>query len=157
MSSTDELLREVEDNDPSTQPEQEQKTESRRSRMADKAGDLFSPRKFAIALVLIAAGLFLTGSVVPILPAFPGAGFIGVFVAAFALGAINSERSYLETGVAGAVVSGVSMFTKYLAFSLVGGLGIKLPLIGGAIGAVVALIGYYFGRDLRKGVTEDIE
>ena len=160
MSSTDELLREVENNDPSTQPEQEpeQETESRRSRIADKATDLFSPRNFAISLVLIAVGLFITGSLIPIVSAIPGTGFIGVFVAAFALGSLNSERSYLETGVAGAVVSGVSvLFSKFLVFSIAGGLGTELALIGCAIGAVVALIGHYFGRDLRAGVTKDIE
>lgn len=110
MSSTDELLREVEDNDPSTQPKQKQETESRRSRIADKAGDLFSPRKFGVALVLIAAGLFLT-SLIPLSSLIPGSGLIGVFAAAFALGSLTSERSYLETGVAGAVVSGVSILS----------------------------------------------
>jgi FtsH-binding integral membrane protein len=154
MSSTDELLREVEDNEPS-QPKQE--TESRRSRLTDKATTLFSPKNFVIALVLISIALYVTGSLIPIISAIPGTGFIGVFVAAFALGAINSERSYLETGVAGAVVSGVSVFSKFLVLTIAGRFGIELALIGGAVGAVVALLGYYFGRDLRTGVTKDIE
>lgn len=154
MSSTDELLREVE-NDSSTQPEQEQGTDSRRSRVVDSASDLFSLRSFGVALGLTAVGLFLV-SLIPIVSSIPGTGFIGVFAAAFALGAISSERSYLETGVAGAVVSSVSVFFNYLVLSIAGSFGIELALIGCAIGAVVALLGYYFGRDLRKGVTKDV-
>jgi hypothetical protein len=154
MSSTDELLREVEDNEPS-QPEQE--TESRRSRLTDKTTDVFSPKNFVIALVLISVGLFVTGRFIPIISAIPGTGFIGVFAAAFALGSLNSKRSYLETGVAGALVSGVSILFGNLALSIIGRFGIELALIGGAVGAVVALLGYYFGRDLRAGVTKDVE
>lgn len=156
MSSTDELLREVEDNDPSTQSEQEQKTDSYRSRITDKASDVFSLRYFGISLVLIAAGLFLT-SLIPLLSFIPGSGFIGVFVAMFALGSLSSKRSYLETGVAGAVVAGASTFSKYLVFAIAGSSALELALIGSAIGAAVALLGYYFGRDLRQGVTKDME
>jgi hypothetical protein len=154
MSSTDELLHEIEDNEPS-QPEQE--TESRRSRLTDKATNVFSPKNFVIALVLISVGLFVTGRFIPIISAIPGTGYIGVFVAAFALGSLNSKRSYLETGVAGAATAGVAVFSNYLILSIAGRFGIELALIGSAVGAVVALLGYYFGRDLRTGVTKDIE
>lgn len=156
MSSTDELLREIEDDTSQagqdTQPEQE--TESRRSRIANNVQQVFSPRRFLVSLVLIAVGLYAAGSLIPILPA---TGLIGVFVAAFALGVINSEQWYVEIGVASAVASGVSVLSDILLLTIASRFGIGLVVAGVAVSVVVALLGHYFGRDLRGGMTKEIE
>lgn len=35
--------------------------------------------------------------------------------------------------------------------------GLPLVAVGGGVGLVLALLGHYFGRDLRAGLTEDID
>jgi uncharacterized membrane protein len=156
MSSTDELLREIEDDTSQagqdTQPEQE--TESRRSRIANNVQQVFSPRRFLVSLVLISVGLYAAGSLIPIIPA---TGLIGVFVATFALGVINSEQWYVEIGVASAVASGVSVLSDILLLTIASRFGIGLVVAGVAVSVVVALLGHYFGRDLRGGMTKEIE
>lgn len=150
MSRTDELLREVEE-ETSTQPETT--SASRRTRAVNTARQMFSPRYFLVSLVLTTIALFIAGSI----PVIPATGLIGVFGVAFALGGFSSERRYLEVGLAGAVASGASMLSNYLTLAVVGRFGIEFVGAGAAIGAVVALLGYYFGRDLRGGLTKEIE
>lgn len=155
MSSTDELLREIEDDGPSTQSEPE--TESRRSRIANSASQIFSPRRFLVSLVLIAVGLFIT-SLIPIISSIPATGLIGVFAAAFLLGALNDEQWYPEIGVASAVASGVSVFSSnLLVITVANRYGIGIVVAGVVASVIVALLGHYFGRDLRGGMTKEIE
>lgn len=160
MSSTDELLREIETEDVADGPAQsESQTNgngSRRARIADTVGQVFSPRYFLVSLVLISVGLFLP-SFVPFVSALPGVGLIGAFLAAFALGAFSSEQQYLETGVAGAVAVGASIFSKFLFVSMVSNSGIQIAAVGAAVGGIVTVLGYYFGRDFRDGMTREIE
>lgn len=156
MSSTDELLKEIE-TDSSTGTQQSQgKTESRRSRIADRTRSSFSPKYFVLALVAISIGLFAANSI-PILNIIPFIGLAGIFVAAFALGAIGSKRRYAEIGVAGGLVSGASFASGLVVFAMASNIGIApLAAAGGAIGLICALVGHYFGRDLRSGLTADL-
>ncbi|HET7324046.1 MAG TPA: hypothetical protein VFJ06_06925, partial [Halococcus sp.] len=67
----------------------------------------------------------------------------------------SDHRHYPEAGVAGALVAGgwsvLGSFTLVLV-------GYGLPLIAGSagIGLVCGLLGHYFGRDLRDGLTREL-
>ncbi|RRJ33723.1 hypothetical protein [Halocatena pleomorpha] len=150
--STDELLREREE----TASRSDSQPTSRRDRLVSKFTGVFSPRYFLLALVALSVGLF-TPSLLPIISALPGIGLVGLFGAAFALGGFRSERHYLETGVAGATAVAVSLLTQYMTIALVGSNVMEFATVGFGVGMVVAVLGYYFGRDLRDGVTRDIE
>lgn len=151
--STDEVLREREETE-TTRSESE--TTSRRDRLIPSITGLFSPRYFLVALVVLSVGLF-TPSLLPIVSALPGIGLVGLFIAAFALGGVGSDRRYLETGVAGAAAVSVSILSQYMTIALVGSSMTEFATIGFGIGVVVAVLGYYFGRDFRDGLTRDIE
>lgn len=117
-----------------------------------RAARLFSPRAFLLALALAAGGVFLGGFV----PLVGGLGSLaGVFVAGFALGLLSSRRRYLEAAAAGALAAAVGTVLQYFVFSLVGA-GSRLLLVGGVAGLFAALVGHYFGRDLRDGLTRDV-
>lgn len=161
MSSTDELLAEIDrEDEPSTSESSSQRSrsaprgDSRRDRVASRAQKLFSPRAFVIALVLTVGGL-LVGGLIPL--GFLGT-LLGVFGAAFAFGLVASERRYAETALATGGVVALSVLLEYAVITFVGGLGsgLGLGLVAAAIGGAVGLVGHYFGRDLRAGVTQDL-
>ena len=162
MSSTDELLAEIErEDEPSTSESSSSRSrsrsgsgESRRARLASRAETVFSPRAFLAALVLAVGGLFL-GGLVPL--GFLGP-LIGVFTAAFALGLITSDRRYVESAVASGAVVGLSTLLENLTLTFLAGLasGVGLTLAAAAVGGVIGLVGHYFGNDLRNGLTEDL-
>lgn len=128
-----------------------------RSRVAGGASRAFSLRSFAVALGVAAVGMFAGGSI-PVLSSLPVvgglAGLLGVFAATFVLGAVGGSR-YREVGAAGGVVAGISTFTDFLLLSFLG-VGLLLVAAGAAVGVGAAVAGLYFGRDLRKGLTEDL-
>jgi len=123
-------------------------------------GRLFSPRSFLAVLLLSVAGLFL-GSAVPVV-GFLGQ-FVGLFAAAFAIGLVGSRRRYLEVGLAGAIAAGggfvlsalTSIFPLFAA-RLLGEYGTAIAGVGVGAGLLVAVAGYYFGRDLRAGLTREV-
>jgi hypothetical protein len=123
-----------------------------RTRIADRAGGLFSPRRFIAALLLTVGGLFAASTFVPL----PGAGFLGVFGAAFAFGLVVEERRYAETALAGAIAASASALLDFAVVAVLGGFGVSLAALSGVLGAVVASVGVYFGRDLRAGLTRDL-
>jgi len=114
----------------------------------------FSPKAFLGALVGLAILAAVGRSVVPIVSGLGG--LLGAFAGAFLVGLISSKRRYAETGTAGALLGAISAIPGFIAF----GLGIQsvatIAAIGGAVGLVVALLGVYFGRDLRDGLSKDI-
>lgn len=157
--STDELLREREETDTtrSESPSQSQsQSTSLRDRLLSNVTGVFSPRHFLLAFVVLSIGLFIP-SLLPIISALPGVGLIGLFCGAFALGGVGSDRQYLEVGTAGALAVGMSFLTQYMTIALVGSRVSEFATLGFGVGIVVAVIGYYFGRDLRNGLTQDIE
>lgn len=125
-----------------------------RERAAVRAKRLFDPRTFLLALGLSVAGTFLAGTFVPL----PATGLLGLFVATFVFGLVARERRYAEAAVAGGLVTGASFLLDFAVLSLLGGLGVGVPLaaLGAGLGAVVAVAGTYFGRDLRHGLTRDV-
>jgi len=116
---------------------------------------LFSPRGFVLALLAAAGGL-AAGSVVPLVP---GAGLLGVALGTFLLGAVGSRRRYVECGLAGAVVAGLSLVltsTNLVMLAALRDLGPQLAVIGAGGGLIASLVGHYLGRDLRAGLTADL-
>jgi hypothetical protein len=112
----------------------------------------FSVRKFVLSGVAATLGL-MAGFLVPVVPV---SNLVGLFVAAFVVGLASNDRPYLEMGLAGVLASVVFAFVLTLPLTLLGGLGLPLTPIGGVTGGVVALLGAYFGRDLRGGLTSDV-
>jgi hypothetical protein len=126
------------------------------------SGRWFSGKAFGLSLVAVAAGVFLGGAIPLIGGTVGSAG--GVFLAAFLIGLALSARRYVETGVAGGAAGAVVAVTNVLnvGFLPIGvdylqQWGLPLLAVGGGIGLVVALLGHYFGRDLRAGLTADVD
>lgn len=116
---------------------------------------LFSPRGFVLAFLAAAAGL-AAGSAVPLVP---GAGLLGVALGTFLLGAVGERRRYVECGLAGAVVAGLSLVltsTNLVVLAALRDLGPQLAVIGAGGGLIASLVGHYLGRDLRAGLTADL-
>lgn len=135
-----------------------------------RVGGLFSVRAFLLALVLCVVGLFVGGAV-PIVGGLTR--FLGLFAAAFVLGVVGSRRRYAEVGLAATLASGLGFLlatfgTLTMPFLVrilarwgfdargLGFAGAGLAGVGAGAGLVVALAGYYFGRDLRDGLTREV-
>lgn len=115
---------------------------------------VFAPRAFLLALVACTVGA-LAGSALP-LPLVGGLGaVVGVFLAGFALGVLGPSR-YVEVAVAGAAAAGLAFLVDLLVVSLAAGFTGRLAVVGAGSGVVAALLGHYFGRDLRGGLTREV-
>lgn len=124
-------------------------------------GRYFSVKALGIAGGLLFAGTFL-GSMIPLIGGSIGRA-AGLFLGAFAVGLLFSERRYAEAGIAGAGVGAVSVLTGILSVGMLPvGLhflqdyGLGVAAVGGVVGLVLALVGTYFGRDLRAGLTGEL-
>lgn len=128
------------------------RTDGLRSRTSTRAKRLFSPRLFVAALLLTAGALFVASTLLPL----PGAGLLGVFVATFLFGLAADERRYAETALASGIATAASTLVDLLIVAFLGGFGVSIAVLAGALGAVVGGLGTYFGRDLRDGLTRDL-
>jgi len=124
-----------------------------RAGLSRRVGGLFSVRAFALALAGAVAGLF-AGNL--ILPLGGVAGVLGVLAAALLGGLVFVRRAYLEWAAAGALTGGVSIVLDFLVISLATGAGVDIAFVGAGAGAVAGVVGHYFGRDLRDGLTGDL-
>lgn len=115
-------------------------------------GSYFSVRALIVAFVAIGGGMTL-GSLVPVVPFVA---FAGIPVGAFLHGLLDRERRYAETAVASGLLAGLSVVTSLLPQVLAGLNGTRLFAITAAVGLVLGLVGHYFGRDLRDGLTRDL-
>lgn len=136
------------------------KTQSQSKPARSRLGNLFSPRLFLLALVLSVVAVVLGGAV-PIVGVVGR--LVGLFAVAFALGVVASDRHYLEVGLAGAVASGLGFVVSTLtsaffpfAVRLLSEYGIAIAGVGAGVGALAAVVGHYFGRDLRDGLSRDL-
>jgi len=130
-------------------------------RRIGKSGRWFSAKAFALSLVAVAVGVF-TGGAIPLIGGTVGVA-AGVFLAAFLVGLVFSQRRYVETGLAGAAGGATVAVTNVLGIGFLPiGIdylqqwGLALLAVGGGVGLALALLGHYFGRDLRAGLTADI-
>ena len=114
----------------------------------------FAPKSAGISGVLLLAGALL-GGVVPI-PFVGGlTRLLAVGAAAFLHGTTAKDSRYAETFVASGVVgAGLAVVTNpLLTFT---GVGVPLVAISTVATILVAVVGHYFGRDLRAGLTQDV-
>lgn len=121
--------------------------------LRNKLGTLGSARGLIISLVVTLGGVLLLGGLLPL--GMVGDA-LGIGVGAFLYGILAGESRYLETSLAGGIVGGVWAFLGNLVLTLVGP-GIPVVLVGALLGLLAAAVGHYFGRDLRNGLTRDLE
>lgn len=115
---------------------------------------IFSPRTFLLRAVLLLGGAFGAG----FLPFVGGvlAVALGVFGVAFLMGLAFSERRTLETAVAGGLMGGILALVRSFSIAIASGGTSRVASVGIGVGLVASLLGLYFGRDLRAGVTKEV-
>jgi len=123
-----------------------------RSGLGERARTVATGRSLAVALAVVAASALLVGG---ILPLGSLGNLLGVALGAFLYGVVASTRHYTETTLAGTAVGGVLALLGNLALSLTG-VGVPLVAVGAVGGGLAGLVGHYFGRDLRDGLTREI-
>lgn len=133
-------------------------TETTRTESESEGRSYFSLRALLFACVAVGGGV-VAGSLVPLLPF---TALLGIPAGAFVYGLLASERRYAETALAGGVAAGLlsvtSLLSQFAVRGVAGGqLGMaRLFAVAAAVGLVLALLGHYFGRDLRDGLTRDL-
>jgi hypothetical protein len=127
-------------------------TDRVRARLASPFSGLFSVRVFVRLLAVTMVSTVLAGVVVPLGGV---AGFLGIAVAGFAVGLADERHRYLEFGLAGAIAAGLATVFDHLLLTALG-LGIPLVALGVGAGALAGIVGHYFGRDLRHGLTREL-
>ncbi|PSQ30709.1 hypothetical protein BRD20_03800 [Halobacteriales archaeon SW_8_65_20] len=114
----------------------------------------FSGRSLLLAVVAALAGSVLVGTI----PFVPGsvATLVGLALGGFLLGVVQSTASYLEMALAGGAAAALSLVSDLLLFSAAGTAGSIVA--GGSViaGVLVGVVGHYFGRDLRNGLTRSL-
>ncbi|QCC60845.1 DUF456 domain-containing protein [Natrinema thermotolerans] len=113
-------------------------------------GRYFSPKEYLALVALLGVGLVGGSTVLPV-----AGRLIGMFGVAFLVGLVASKRRYLEVGIAGVSVGGIAAVLNNAVLAAVGS-GQSLVAVGATVGLLAAVVGYYFGRDLRDGLARDI-
>ena len=111
-----------------------------------------SKRGLAVSAVVALVGVLGLGALFP----FGMIGnLLGLFVAAFLYGTVAGDSQYLSLGLTSAGVSGLAALLGNLTLTLLGP-GIPIAAVGAVGGFVAGVLGHYFGRDLRDGLTREI-
>lgn len=113
--------------------------------------ELFSPRAFFGVLLALTAGLLAGGTAIPL-----AGQWVGLAAVAFLLGLVARRRRYLEVSAAGLSVGSVAVLLDYAVIAIAGS-GSAVVIVGATAGLGATLLGYYFGRDLRHGLSRDVE
>lgn len=116
-----------------------------------RLGQYFAPRMFLLVFAVIAVLGQLGSTFVPLV-----GGPLGLFVGAFAIGLISGSRRYSEALVAGGLTGGLGTLVGNVTLAMVTGSTLTLAGVGVALGAALAVLGVYFGRDLRNGLTQEL-
>ena len=159
----DSLTSDLGGEEPTAEPS-ESKTDSGpglRSRLTPSIGrpslapDVPSLRSFLLAFVAVIGGM-VAGSAVPLVGSVTS--ILGVVAGAFFLGLLSGKRRYFPVAVAGAIAAVAASATLgALTFAFVESLGlVPSAAIGTTTGVIAAVVGHYFGRDLRAGLTRDV-
>lgn len=112
----------------------------------------FTARGVGLALAVCVAAFLAAGAVIPLGGV---AGLVGVFAGAFLL-ALAGRGRYLELAVAGTGTAAVGSLLDRLLFATLADVAVPLTVVGGSAGLLAAVLGCYFGRDLRAGLTRDV-
>jgi hypothetical protein len=143
------------DTDVGVEREREQSTEdsSDAGVVRSRLGKVATTRSLGTALALSVVGVVAFGFV-PILSIANT--LLGIAAAGFAYGLGSEERRYVEMALAGAVTGGATTLLGNLAVAVFASGG---TLLGVALlaGAAAGAVGHYFGRDLRAGLTADLD
>ena len=118
--------------------------------ISERLTSYFSPKAF-LGIVLAVGAVVTAGTL--FLPL--GGLLVGTLAAAFTIGLLTSNRRYLEMLLAGGTVGAVATLVDNAMLAVVGS-GQTLLAIGAAVGLVSCVLGYYFGRDLRDGLSREI-
>ena len=152
-SFADDLTESLQDDAETT----EQETDSSFvQRAKHRAGSIFSPKLFLVALALLGGGMVAGNAFVPLPFVDNLAGLVGVFAGAFLLGLAVERSALLESAAAGAVAAGLTALLGNLALTAFGDAGVPLAVFGAGTGLLAGALGAYFGGDLRNGLTADI-
>lgn len=120
---------------------------------SDRLRDVVSLRWLLLGGALLVGPAVIVSSVVPVV-----GGPVGVFVGAFTVGALGVARGYVLAGgvgvLLGVLAAAVDPRLLYLAEST---RLVQLAVVGAVGGLLISLLGVYFGRDLRSGLTQDLE
>lgn len=114
-------------------------------------GRYFSPKAYLALVLAFGAGLLGGATVLPV-----AGRLIGTLAVAFLVGLLASKRRYLEAGAAGVSVGGVAALLNNTILAAAGS-GRSLVAVGATVGFLAAITGYYFGRDLRDGLSREID
>lgn len=115
-------------------------------------GRVLSTRGLVAGLVLTALFAVLFG-LVPLVGLLGQ--LLGIGVAGFVYGLVAGESRYLELALSGALVgTGSALLGNLLVVTL----GSATALLGFGLfgGALAAVVGHYFGRDLRDGLSREL-
>ncbi len=123
-----------------------------RSRLRSRLGSLFSPRAALLAGASALVGLLVLGAVLPLGSV---GSLLGIAAGSFVYGAVSTRRRYLEAAVAGGVVGSGAALLDYLVLTLAG-VGLPIVAVSLVAGGLAGLVGHYFGRDLRDGLTREL-
>ncbi|WP_336337815.1 hypothetical protein [Haloarcula brevis] len=123
------------------------------SQSSESTHSYFSLRALLYAFGAVGGGMVLGG----LIPLLPFTELLGVLLGGFVYGLFASERRYLELAVAGGVSGGTTAVLSLLPQLAAGLNGTRLFAIAGGVGLVLAVVGHYFGRDLRSGLTKDLD
>lgn len=140
--------------DGTTSPDRESEADQEEAgRIRSRLGSIATARSLAAALVFSVVGAVLF-SFVPVL-SMAGT-VLGIAGGGFVYGLGSETRRYIEMAIAGAVTGGGATLLGNLvvAFIASGTTLIAVAVLGGALAGV---IGHYFGRDLRAGLTADLD
>jgi hypothetical protein len=125
-----------------------------RGRISERLDSIFSIESFGITLLVTVVMAFVAGAFIPFVPDNVS-GLLGVFGAGFALGAASSDRHYLEVAAATLLAGAITALLSSLKLTLLG-MGMPLIALGAGASGVAGVAGYYFGRDLRTGLSKEI-
>jgi hypothetical protein len=114
----------------------------------------FSVRALVGSFVAVALGMGVGG----VIPLLPFTSVLGIALGGFVYGLLAKRGRYIEMALAGGTLAGLAIFLQFLPRAVVfeGFNGTRLFAIAAGIGLVLAVIGHYFGRDLRDGLTRDL-
>lgn len=120
--------------------------------LRSRLGSVATTRSLLVAFVLTVAGMVGVGAV-PFLGVVGE--LLGIAAAGFLYGVGSGSRRYVEMAIAGAVAGGGTALLGNLVVALVAS-GTTLVAAGFVGGALAGVVGHYFGRDLRDGLTRDL-
>jgi hypothetical protein len=142
--------------------EYDQDEERNASQSTQSKGSWISSRlKSALMIIAIAMSGLLVGGAIPLIGTIGQ--FVGLFTGMFIFGLLSSKRQYVLVGASGGIsavaltlISTAFSVVAPLAFDLIQEYGIWIAGAGLIAGVISSVGGYYFGRDLKTGLTKNI-